>query len=147
MKKLLLLAALFSTAANAALSSSNVTVEYTDKGSLVAIVCKGKADVHQYIKLAGNADTDGFKKFVQERMGAKHCEFLNSDATIEVLSHEPVFTANGPLWAINFRQKDVYGKYVYWWSSANYYPESYPRSGGWEMDLIHSEVSSTKAAE
>lgn len=149
MKKLLLAVAMLSSfGCHAALqvkSGPIQTVEFTDTGSVEAIVCKTHADAQHYVELAGNADTEGFTTFIRKKFESADCAFMNNNAPIDVLAHAVVFSASGPLWVIKLRQKDVYGKYDYWWSSANYYPLAYPKSGTWEMELIGSQYEHSDA--
>ena len=123
------------------------TVEFTDAGNIEAIVCKIQADAQQFIVLAANGDTAAFSSYINDKFRAQACKFMGSDAQIDVLAHSVVMTQNGPLWVIKLRQKDVYGKHEYWWSSANYFPTAYPKTRDWEFELIGSQFDHTDNAD
>lgn len=137
MKKLMLVVALFASAGcQVALSTQAPTpqVSYTDTGIEEAVVCSSKRDAMAYVKFAGDNDTEGFEKFTKSKLTAQTCHFLGNSDEITVLDHQVVLTGNGPLYVIQFRQGNNF-----WWSSANYFPESYPRTAIWEDELLGGE--------
>lgn len=133
MKSILLaLAVIASSGCHAAISKQVPTMpeSYQDKGIEEAVVCKSKSDAISYVKFAGDNDTEGFKAFTKQQLTRGNCRFLGNSDAITVIDHEVVLTENGPLFIVRFRQgSDV------WWASANYFPESYPRSGEWEDEM------------
>lgn len=108
---------------------------YQDRGIEEAVVCKSKSDAKAYVKFAGDNDGDGFAKFTKSQIASGGCKFLGNSDTITVVEHDVVLTDNGPLFVIKFTQgKDS------WWSSANYFPASYPMSGMWEDELTGKPI-------
>ncbi|MNQ20281.1 hypothetical protein D3C85_333660 [compost metagenome] len=87
-----------------------------------------------YVRLAGDNNGKDFKFFINSQMEKGTCRFLGNSDAITVIDHKVVLTDNGPLFVVQFRQ----GKEL-WWASANYFPESYPRSGEWEDELLSGE--------
>lgn len=135
MKRILLaLAVIAATGCHAAISKQVPThstpVSYQDKGIEEAVVCKSKGDAMSYVRFAGDNDTKGFKLFIKGQMEKGTCRFLGNSDAITVIDHEVVLTGNGMLFIVQFTQGDDV-----WWASANYFPESYPRSGEWEDEL------------
>jgi hypothetical protein len=138
MKKLLLVVALLSSAGcHASLQTAVNTeraapfIEFQDTGADEALICKQKADAVKYIQLAGDDASALFKEFVQARLQSGDCKYMGNRDPITVKEHKEVLTLNGPLFAIRLTQAGQT-----WWSSANYYPETYPRTEDWEFQLL-----------